>query len=429
MPIAPGAGRSALRKPSGRAEPPTPAAIIAAVPARLLAVTQAAELGGAEYALLRIARRLPARDFDVEVTVPGRGATGHAFAEAGFPVHRLAVGPLRGGGWPRAVLSFPRARWLARQVDPDLVYLNGTVAQRVAPAFAGRTLVPHLHDLLETAPRPWRNRRFWDATPVVICASDAVAERAAELGAPAERLRTVFCPIDPAEPAPRPDWAGEGPVVGFVGRIEPRKGVIDLMRAAPFLLEKRPGTRIVVVGEDELGASAAYRDEVRALAGELGDRVLLAGAVPEANRLMPWFDALAVPSLVEPFGTVAAEALAAGTPVVATRSGGMAEYVEDGRNGALVEPGRPAELASALDRVLDDAAALGARGREDAGRFASDRVAAAVADALGEALAGPRGGGPADVPGGPAVPAHGDPAEPALGGPAAPAPGGPAGPA
>lgn len=369
--------------------PPTPpAAIIAAVPARLLAVTQAAELGGAEYALLRIARRLPARSFHTEVTVPGPGATGTAFRDAGMPVHRLAVGPLRGGGWPRALLSLPRARLLARRLAPDLVYLNGTVAQRAAPAFAGRTLVPHLHDLLDTAPRPWSSRRFWDATPVVICASGAVAERAARLGAPAERLRTVFCPIDPAEPAPRPAWAnGSGPVVGFVGRIEPRKGVSDLLRAAPGLLERRPDARFVIVGEDELGASAAYRQEVRELAGRLGERVLLAGAVPEASRLMPWFDVLAVPSLVEPFGTVAAEALAAGTPVVATRSGGMAEYVADGRNGALVEPGRPGELAEALHRVLADADALGARGREDAARFASDRVAAAVADALDEALA------------------------------------------
>jgi glycosyltransferase involved in cell wall biosynthesis len=121
---------------------------------------------------------------------------------------------------------------------------------------------------------------------------------------------------------------------------------------------------------------------------------------------MPWFDALAVPSLVEPFGTVAAEALAAGTPVVATRSGGMAEYVEDGRNGALVEPGRPAELAAALDRVLGDAAALGARGREDAARFASDRVAGAVADVLNEALAARSSGSAAE-------PAAGGPAEPA----------------
>lgn len=359
----------------------------AGMSARVLCVTQAAELGGAEYALLRIARRLPERGFEVEVTVPGRGATEDAFRSAGFPVHRLAPGPLQGGGWPRALLALPRARMLARRVRPALVYLNGTVAQRLAPAFAGRTLVPHLHDLLERPPRPWRSRRFWDAAPVVLCDSAAVAERAEQFGAPPERLRTVFCPIDPVEPAPQPAWRVDGPVVGFVGRVEPRKGVVDLLRAAPALLQRRPDARIVIVGEDELGASVAYREQAHALARELGDRVLLTGAVPDASRLMPWFDVLAVPSLVEPFGTVAAEALAAGTPVVATRSGGMAEYVVDGRNGALVEPGDPAALADALDRVLADAEALGARGREDARRFASDRVAAAVAGALEEALA------------------------------------------
>ena len=357
--------------------------------ARVLAITQAPELGGAEYALLRIARRLPARGYECVVTVPGPGATEAAFRAEGFPVHRLATGPLRAGGWPRALAALPRARLLARRVRPQLVYLNGTVAQRLAPAFlgTGARLVPHLHDLLETAPRPWRSARFWAAAPVVICASGAVADRAAELGAPRERLRTVWCPIEPAEPAPRPAWREDGrPVVGFVGRIEPRKGVLDLLRAAPALFERRPDARIVIVGDDELGASAVYRDEVRRAAAQLGERVLLLGAVPEANRLMPWFDALCVPSRVEPFGTVAAEALAAGTPVVATRSGGMAEYVADGRTGALVEPGDVAALADALDRVLADAEALGRNGREDAARFSSDRVAALVADALDEAL-------------------------------------------
>ena len=357
------------------------------MPARVLCVTQAAELGGAEYALLRIARRLPAHGFEVQATAPGAGATEAAFRADGIPVHRLSPGPLRAGGWRRALLEMPRARALARRTDPDLVYLNGTVAQRLAPAFAGRTLVPHLHDLLEAKPRPWRSLRFWDGAPVVLCASGAVAERAEQLGAPPERLRTVFCPIEPAEPAPRPAWREDGrAIIGFVGRVEPRKGVLDLLRAAPALLQARPDARFVIVGDDELGASRDYRDEAHALAGALGDRVLLTGAVPDANRLMAWFDVLAVPSLVEPFGTVAAEALAAGTPVVATRSGGMAEYVVDGRNGALVEPGDPPALAAALDRVLEDTAALGANGRQDAARFASDRVAADVAAALQEAL-------------------------------------------
>jgi len=357
----------------------------------VLAVSQAAELGGAEYALLRIARRLPARGFDVELATPARGGLMDAAAADGIPVHTLAVGALRGGAWPRAVVGWPRARRLMRRLEPDLVYLNGAVSQRLAPAFAGATLVPHLHDLLEVAPRPWRSERFWRSVPIVLCDSDAVGRAAAAAGAPPERLRTVYCPVDDVERAPRPDWADGQPVVGYVGRIEPRKGTLDLVRAAHRLAERLPELRLVLVGDDDFAASREYSARVREEAAALGDRVVLVGRVDEARTLMPWFDVLCVPSRREPFGTVAAEALSAGTPVVATRSGGMDEYVVPGRNGALVAPGEPGELADAIASVLESATAMSAAALEDSGRFASDRVAGLVADALEEALAASSG--------------------------------------
>jgi glycosyltransferase involved in cell wall biosynthesis len=361
--------------------------------AKVLAVAQAAELGGAEYALLRIARRLPERGFEVEIATPGRGAVADAADRDGIPVHALAVGALRGGAWPRAVVGWPRARRLMRRRSPDLVYLNGTVAQRLAPAFAGVTLVPHVHDLLDLAPRPWRSERFWRSVPVVLCDSEAVARTAAAVGAPPDRLRTVFCPIDAVEAAPRPDWADGRPVVGYVGRIEPRKGTLDLIRAARMLSDRIPDVRLVLVGDDDFAASAHYRSRVHREAEALGERVVLTGTVHEASRLMRWFDVLCVPSRREPFGTVAAEALAAGTPVVATRSGGMAEYVVPGRNGALVAPGEPEGLAEALAFVLERAQSMSGPALEDAKRFASDRVADLVAAALREALvAGPDDG-------------------------------------
>ena len=65
--------------------------------AKVLAVSQAADLGGAEYALLRIARRLPARGFDVELATPGPGGLMDAARRDGIPVHTLAVGGLRSG--------------------------------------------------------------------------------------------------------------------------------------------------------------------------------------------------------------------------------------------------------------------------------------------------------------------------------------------
>ena len=78
---------------------------------------------------------------------------------------------------------------------------------------------------------------------------------------------------------------------------------------------------------------------------------------------MRHLDVLVVPSREEPFGTVLAEAMAVGTPVVATRVGGLPEVVEDGETGVLVEPGDPAALAAGVLEVLDRRAEMGAAAR------------------------------------------------------------------
>ena len=322
---------------------------------RVLAVAQSTHLGGAELALTRVAERLPELGFDVEVAFPDR----------------LPVGGLSPGAWPRAVASWPHARRLARGFD--VVLLNGIVTQRLAPAMTATTIVPWVHELSDSPPRAWRSARFWRAAPVVLCACDAVAQRCRAFGAPVDRLRTVYAPVEATEPAERPPWAG-GPVIGFVGKLQPSKGVLDLVRAMAGA-----DARLVVVGD----GSGAYADQVRR---EAGDAVVFTGAVPDARALMPWFDVLAVPSHREAFGTVAAEALAAGTPVVATRGGGIEEYVVPGRNGDLVMPGDVDGLAHAIRRVLPKAASMAEPARVSVQRFQTGQVAAAVADALREAL-------------------------------------------
>ena len=78
---------------------------------------------------------------------------------------------------------------------------------------------------------------------------------------------------------------------------------------------------------------------------------------------------LVLPSYEEPFGTVLAEAMAVGTPVVATRVGGLPEVVDDGVTGRLVEPGAPDRLAEAVLDVLAHRAEMGDAARERAARF------------------------------------------------------------
>lgn len=334
---------------------------------RVLAVLQSAELGGAEVALLRTAPLLAERGIELRFTVPGRTPAPELAGAA-----RLAVGATRAGSWPRAVLAWPRARRLARGFDA--VILNGIATQRLAPAIGGPVLVPWIHEWVERAPRAWRSHRFWRSAPRVLCASATVAVRCASFGAPRDRLRVVHAPVEATAPAPRPDWA-DGAVVGCVGRIEEAKGTLEVVRAMQSV-----DARLVVVGTGK----GSYAAQVRR---EAGDRAVFLGTVPDARALMPWLDVLAVASRAESFGLVAAEALAAGTPVVAMRCGGLEEFVVPGRNGELVPAGDVEGLAAALRRTIPRAAEMESAARKDASAFAPERVADDVAAALHDAIA------------------------------------------
>lgn len=340
---------------------------------RILAVCAVARPGGAEIGLLRLARRLRARGHELTLATPGPGP----LDGAGPPVVRLPVGGLDRGAGARALASFPRARRLA--AAHDLTYLNGTVAGRLLPALAGRPTVLHVHDIVDRVPR------FWGLARAVLADSGAVAQRLR----PRLRAHVVGCPVEldvaPAPP-PWPQQAGGGPVIGFVGRIEPRKGPLDLVRAAPAIRAGAPGARIVLVGDDPYGSDPGYVRRVRAATD-----VEQLPWVPDGAAIMAHLDVLVAPSRQEPFGTVLAEAMAAGTPVVATRVGGLAEVVADGETGRLVAPGRPDELAAAVLEVLADRARMGAAARVHARRFGADAYADRVEAILLDALAGRSG--------------------------------------
>ena len=130
---------------------------------------------------------------------------------------------------------------------------------------------------------------------------------------------------------------------------------------------------MILVGDDPYRTDPAYTAAV------IGSREVEHHAwVTNAPGLTRHLDVLVLPSYEEPFGTVLAEAMAVGTPVVATRVGGLAEVVQDGVTGRLVAPGDPAGLAAAGLEVLRDRDRMGAAARERARRFDSDRYAERV---------------------------------------------------
>jgi glycosyltransferase involved in cell wall biosynthesis len=343
---------------------------------RLLAVCQVDRPGGDEIGLLHLLRRLGARGWDVTLTSPGEGP----LAQAGFRWEQLEVGGLAHGAGARAVASWPRARRLSR--EHDVTYLNGTVAGRLLPALRNHATVLHVHDIVDRVPR------HWHGADLVLADSKAVGARLDPLD-----VHVIGCPVELDPPqAPAPPWppaaadAHDGPVVGFVGRLVPRKGALDLVKAAPAIRAVRPDVRIVIVGDDP------YADEESdyAAAVRASDEVDHVGRVTAAASTLGHLDVLVLPSLQEPFGTVVAEAMAAGTPVVATRVDGLPELVQDGVTGALVDPGDTAALAVAVLRVLDDRAAMSAAARTAATRFGADAYAERLHDLFLDLLPGER---------------------------------------
>lgn len=335
---------------------------------RLIAISPVDHPGGAETTLLRLLAGLKTTDWTISLTTPGDGPLRDEALAAGYTWHRLPLGGVARGTGARAIASWPRARALARKVD--VVYLNGSVCGRLLPALPRRTgprLVLHVHDMVSRVPRMWRRAN------VILASSQAVAGRLAGLNA-----RVVFAPVDPDPPEQAPPWpTGNGPVVGFVGRIEPRKGPLDLARAAPAIRRAHPGTHVVVVGDDPYGTAPDYTRAVLD-SGQLEHY----GWSDNAPGLMRHLDVLVLPSHQEPFGTVLAEAMAVGTPVVATDVGGLREVVRDGVTGRLVAPGRPDQLAAAVDDVLRHRDEMGAAARDHARRFHVDRYVTTVEELI-----------------------------------------------
>ncbi|WP_148414092.1 glycosyltransferase [Haloferax sp. KTX1] len=174
------------------------------------------------------------------------------------------------------------------------------------------------------------------------------------------------------------------PVVFALGTLKPRKGFQHLLRAMTRVHETDPDARLVI------GGQGGMRDELESLAGELGidDRTDLLGYV-ESETLNDWMnaaDVFVLPSYSESFGVVQLEAMACGTPVVATKNGGSEEVVTSDDYGLLVEgPESHDELADAVVDALHerwDADAIQAYANE----FTWENVCEEIADLYVEIL-------------------------------------------
>jgi glycosyltransferase involved in cell wall biosynthesis len=309
--------------------------------------------------------RLRERAVDVDVVSPA------SFRHFGIAYGSGVVGNLRSAPWKAVLLpaflgSFARAARRAAH-DADLVHAHWLPSGAVALTTRKPFVVQLWGTDVELARRaPWLARRVLERARLTICASNALADSARELGAKAVRVipSAVELPERVGEPADPPE-------VLFVGRLSPEKGILDLVQAAD-------GIPLTVAGD-----------------GPLRDRVPGALGFVQHTALPPLYEraaVVAVPSHREGFGVACAEAMAHARPVVASAVGGLLDLVVDGETGVLVPPRDVPALRGALERLLADPdlrRRLGEAGRARVQeRFSWPAVTDATIAAYEDALAG-----------------------------------------
>jgi len=290
-------------------------------------------------------------------------------------------------------------RWLVRE-GVEILHTHlprDYFLAAVASAGTGVRNVGSRHQLHPVSQAVFK-RPFLRRFAAMIAVSAAVRRGLLESGlVEPGRVATVPNGIELPGPAGSPaslrSRAGLGPaapVVGFVGRLCPGKGIETLLQAASLLGPRYADLHVFVLGDAP--GRGRYLEHLRAVAARHGiaARVHFFGYVPDAALACAEFDVQVLCSRAEPFGLVTLEAMAQRRPVVVTDTGGSPEIVRDGIDGFLVPPGDAAALAVRLACLLESPglrAEMGRRGRLRVERwFTTDRMVRATEGVYAAAL-------------------------------------------
>jgi len=241
---------------------------------------------------------------------------------------------------------------LASWAYPDAV-ASGWLARRLGIPYVVKVHGSDLNVMADAALRRPQIAAALRRAGAVVAVSRALADKAVALGAEPARVHAIYNGVDEQLFSPGSREAArqrlglgvEQPLLLYVGNLKSTKGCLDLLEAFPAVLAQRPQASLVYAG------AGACRDELLARAAALGcaERVSLVGAVPH-GKLADWFraaDLLCLPSHNEGVPNVVLEAMSCGTPVVASRVGGIPEVLPEFA-GILVPAREPAALAEAL---------------------------------------------------------------------------------
>jgi len=348
---------------------------------RVLQVINNVGLGGGEQYVFRLARHMIRHGFDTICTCRPGGEF-----EALLRKHNIECFPVRLSK-ERNIFTARKIARFCRDRDIGIVHAHGAVGAQAARlaslVYGGPRPITTYHVAITniTDIPPWKKKLFalFDRMMSVVdrktlSVSGAVKNTLIrEAFFQPDRVHVLYTGIDINAVADcrknkfreEIDVAPDSLLVGAVGRLSEEKGMDILVDAMPYILREFPSLNLLIAGDGPLKDLLQRRTRDKGI----GAHIRFLGYRNDVERLLSDIDLLVMPSKTEGFPLVLLEAMASGTPVVASNVGGIPEIVHDGHDGILVPPGDPLYLADAVIEILKNSTL-----REDLGRKARKKA-------------------------------------------------------
>lgn len=353
-------------------------------------------VGGAERTLVDLVNNVDRERYDVTIWTMFDDNVLAPDVDPAIPIKTLGMKNRRdsdtfvGGAsnpldYVRVPLRFIRA---VRRERPDIIqsflFLDNTIA-RVAGLVSPETLVVTGARGLQNRTNPVVkavDRLLIPLSDYIVSNSNSGAATYVKRGANPDRVDVVhngrnldaFIEATPAPLREEFDVPADAPLVGMVSRLVPKKGQVDLVDAWPRVQESHPDAHLVFVGDGPERVAL----ETRAASLGVADRIHFAGNRNDVPEVLAALDVFVFTSYSEGLSGALLEAMASGTPIVATGIVENRELVTDGETATLVPTHAPDAVARAIVDLLDDpdrAAALGRAAQADAvERFSLGRM-------------------------------------------------------
>ncbi len=327
------------------------------MPVRILYLASSSNMWGARKSLADLLCSLDRRKFQPFVVLPEEGPLSWFLEERKIPFYILPLPSWRKFKKWRRIPSTLFRLW--KVIQREKVHLIHANSHFVAPygivcgKLTKTPVITHVRSLL-TPDKIGKYLLRW--SDMIICNSYATAE---VFPSPMlKKVKVIYNGIDTDYFSPQREekirewkerWGlGTEPVVGYIGKISREKGVDLLIDILPEVLKRVPKAKFMVAGK----VRREKDEDLLQRLEKFGNHVVLTGWLEDLPLFYSSIDVLLFPTRKESFGRVVAEALSCETPVVATKTGGVTEILEDGVTGYLVEEGKREDMVRKISHIL-----------------------------------------------------------------------------